>query len=273
MPCSESQAIRGRQMGHDGWSWRMDANPGFLRLPPWWTAVQGTPLFGRMRRRVPVKPTLLAASVSRPLRCCCPLEGKGDTPMQEAPPLLFNPLDPAFRIDPYPVYARLRDEAPVYPAPFGGWVLSRYADCVAVLKDPHASSDFRNSAAFKPFVAEQGIAPNETVLGGARPFLFLDPPDHTRLRGLVNKAFTPKVVEGLRPRIQQIVDDLLDSVAEQGSMEVIEDFAYPLPVTVICEMLGVPAADHETFKEWSRELARSLDPEELLPQEVVERRH
>ena len=192
--------------------------------------------------------------------------------MQDAPPLLFNPLDPAFRIDPYSVYARLRAEAPIYQAPFGGWVLSRYADCVAVLKDPHASSDFRNSDAFQAFVAEQGIDPNQTVLGGARPFLFLDPPDHTRLRGLVNKAFTPKVVEGLRPRIQQVVDELLDSVAEQKSMEVIEDFAYPLPVTVICEMLGVPTEDHETFKEWSRELARSLDPEELLPAEVVERR-
>jgi unspecific monooxygenase len=99
-----------------------------------------------------------------------------------------------------------------------------------------------------------------------------DPPDHTRLRGLVSKAFTPRVVEGLRPRVQQIVDGLLDQNAARGSMELIEDFAYPLPVTVICEMLGVPVEDHETFKGWSREMARSLDPEEFLPQDVVERR-
>jgi cytochrome P450 len=191
-----------------------------------------------------------------------------DTQLQ---PLLFNPLDPNFRVDPYPVYQRLLDEAPVYEMPWGGLALSRHADCEAVLRDPRSSSDFRNSNEFARLVAEGGD-PDAGFLTGTRPFLFLDPPDHTRLRGLVNKAFTPRTVENLRPRIEQIVEDLLNEAAQRGSLEVIEEFAYPLPVVVICEMMGVPVEDHEKFKEWSRELARALDPEEFLPPDVVGRR-
>ena len=89
--------------------------------------------------------------------------------------------------------------------------------------------------------------------------LFQDPPDHTRLRALVSRAFTPRVVEGLRPRIQQIVDEIIDRALDARSMEVIGDLAYPLPVTVISEMLGVPAGDHESIKGWSADIARSLD--------------
>ena len=100
----------------------------------------------------------------------------------------------------------------------------------------------------------------------------MDPPDHTRLRGLVSKAFTPRVVEGLRPRAQQIVDRLLDAAVARGEIDVIADLAYPLPVTIISEMLGVPAEDHEVFQGWSREMARSLDPDFVLPPDVLERR-
>ena len=192
--------------------------------------------------------------------------------MSEVESVIFNPLDPAFHIDPYAVYARLRAEQPIHESPFGAWVLTRYADCVAILKDHRSSSDARNSDIFKNAVEQGLVDPEKQALGNTQPFLFLDPPDHTRLRGLVSKAFTPKVVEGLRPRIQELVDELLDAVAAKGSMEIIEDLAYPLPVVVICEMLGVPAEDHATFKEWSREAARSLDPEEILPPEVQERR-
>jgi len=85
--------------------------------------------------------------------------------------------------------------------------------------------------------------------------LFLDPPDHTRLRSLVNKAFTPRVVEAMRPHIQQIVDELLDVVQEKGQMEVISDFAYPLPAIVIAELLGVPSQDRDQFTQWTRNLA------------------
>jgi cytochrome P450 len=98
-----------------------------------------------------------------------------------------------------------------------------------------------------------------------------DPPDHTRLRGLVSKAFTPRVVEGLRPRIQEIVDGLLDHAEDRRGMDVIEEFAYPIPVNVICEMLGVPAADHERFKGWSLDLARSLDATLFGAPEVLRR--
>jgi cytochrome P450 len=193
--------------------------------------------------------------------------------MAEAAPLLFNPLDPAFRVDPYPCYARLRAEAPIYQTPVGSWVLSRYVDCAAALRD-HArwSSDLRNNAVYQRALAEGRVDPSQEALGKTPPFLVLDPPDHTRLRGLVNKAFTPKVVEGLRPHVQQIVDELLDNVADKGSIEVIEDLAYPLPITVICEMLGVPPQDRQTFQQWSRELSRGLDPEEVLPPDAIERR-
>jgi cytochrome P450 len=174
-------------------------------------------------------------------------------------PLLFNPFDPVFRRDPYPFYDRLRAEDPVHEFLFGTLVLTRYDDCVQLLRDPRGSSDARKSDFFAEFLADQ--QDRLEFFQDRRPFLFLDPPDHTRLRGLVSKAFTPKVVEGLRPRIEQLVGELLDAAAAAGGMEVIEDFAYPLPVVVISELLGVPAGDHETFKGWSRDLARSLDPD------------
>jgi cytochrome P450 len=173
--------------------------------------------------------------------------------MANAQPVAFNPFDPNFRRDPYPVYRRLQDESPVHETPFGGVILTRHADCVAVLRDRRWSSDIRNAT-------QTGFEPNLDILGDSRPFLFLDPPDHTRLRGLVSRAFTPRVVEALRPRVQELVDGMLDAAEEAGSLDVIEDLAYPLPVTVISELLGVPAEDHTTFRGWSQELARSLDP-------------
>jgi len=189
-------------------------------------------------------------------------------------PVQFNPFDPEFRRDPVPTYTRLREEDPTHRSPLGFWVLSRHADCMAMLHHQRSSSDARNSSAFAAFageMSEQDAAELEQMRR-LRPFLFMDPPDHTRLRGLVAKAFTPRVVEQLRPRVVELVDELLDRVAERGHIELIEDLAYPLPVRVISEMLGVPSEDHETFKGWSGELARSLDPEALVPAEVLERR-
>jgi cytochrome P450 len=187
-------------------------------------------------------------------------------------PLAFNPFDPGFRVNPYPVYRRLQQEDPVHVTPFGMLALSRYRDCAALLRDPRSSSDARNSNFYQQMM--QGRDPEEVFgeLAGMRPFLFMDAPDHTRLRSLVQKAFTPKTVENLRPRIQELVDQLLASAVERGSMEVIEDLAYPLPVQVISELMGVPSEDHETFKGWSKELARALDPDFTAPLEVVERR-
>ncbi len=167
--------------------------------------------------------------------------------------VLFDPFLPEFNADPYPFYHRLREADPVHQSPLGFWVLTRYDDCVMVLRDPRFGR-----AGFEGLL--ESVYGN-TVEQGRLPtsMLFRDPPDHTRLRGLVSRAFTPRVVEGLRPRIQQIVDGLLDRVQGAGRMEVISDLAYPLPVTVISEMLGVPEGDRERIKQWSADIARSLD--------------
>jgi len=185
--------------------------------------------------------------------------------------LFFNPFDPAFREDPYAVYARLREQDPVHQSPLGIWVLSRYADCASILRDPRASSDARNSDQYKAFEQQAALDPDAQLFAETRPFLFMDPPDHTRLRRLVSKAFTPRVVERLRPRVEAIVGELLDGVAERGEMDVIANLAYPLPVTVISEMLGVPPEDHERFKQWSSELAHSLDPQMTPNPELMQR--
>jgi len=173
----------------------------------------------------------------------------------------FNPIDPEFVADPYPTYHRLRAEDPVHHSPLGFWVLSRYDDVVAALRDPR----FAKEAIASVVAARFGIS----VAGPGLSMLDRDPPNHTRLRGLVNKAFTPRVVEVLRPRVQAIVDELLDRVRDQGSMDLIEDFAYPLPVIVICEMLGVPLADRDRFKTWGLDIARGLDAIWLPPDSEV----
>ena len=176
----------------------------------------------------------------------------------------FNPMDPDFVADPYPTYHRLRAVDPVHQSPLGFWVLTRYEDVVFALRDPRLAKE-----AIASFIAARfGMTP----LGVGLSMLDRDPPDHTRLRGLVSKAFTPRVVEGLRPHIQRIVDGLIDTVAGDGAMDLIEDFAYPLPVTVICQMLGVPLEDQETFKGWGLDIARGLDAIMLPPDSEVAQR-
>jgi cytochrome P450 len=177
----------------------------------------------------------------------------------------FNPMDPEFLADPYPTYHRLRAEDPVHHSPLGFWVLTRYEDVSAVLRDPRFIKEPLAALVAARFGAE-------VPRGVGLSMLDRDPPDHTRLRSLVSKAFTPRVVEGLRPRIQQIVDELITRAQAAGSMDVIEEFAYPIPVNVICEMLGVPVADHERFKGWSLDIARGLDSIWLPPDSEVPRR-
>jgi hypothetical protein len=178
----------------------------------------------------------------------------------------FNPMDPDFVADPYPMYHRLRAEDPVHRSPLGFWVLTRYADVIAMLRDPRLIKE--PIAAF--VAARFGMAVPPPGLGLS--MLDRDPPDHTRLRGLVSKAFTPRALEALRPGIQEIVNGLLDAVERRGSMDLIEEFAYPLPVRVICEMLGVPVRDHERFKQWGLDIARGLDAIMLPPDSEVGRR-
>jgi cytochrome P450 len=166
---------------------------------------------------------------------------------------LFDPLTPQFHADPYPFYRQLRERDPVHLSPLGFWVLTRYDDCVASLRDPRFGRD-----GFEAILAAQyGEESDRGRL--PRSMLFRDPPDHTRLRSLVNRAFTPRVIEGMRGQIQAVVDRLLDRVERGGHMDVIADLAYPLPVTVICDMLGVPVDDHERIKDWSSDIVRSLD--------------
>jgi len=175
--------------------------------------------------------------------------------MSSSDTLEFNPFLPEVHEDPYPLYHRLRAEDPVHRSPLGFWVLTRHADVIAVLRDPRMSRDplrservalLRASAEVDELLASEEAAPS---------MLFVDPPDHTRLRTLVNKAFTPAAVERLRPRVEEIVAGLLDRAAGAGAMDVVEELAYPLPVTVICELFGVPEADRDRFRAWSRGLA------------------
>jgi len=177
----------------------------------------------------------------------------------------FNPMDPEFLADPYPTYHRLRAEDPVHHSPLGFWVLTRYEDVAAVLRDPRFIKEPLAALVAARFGAE-------VPRGVGLSMLDRDPPDHTRLRSLVSKAFTPRVVEGLRPRIQKIVDGLIARAEAAGSMDLIEEFAYPIPVNVICEMLGVPVEDHERFKGWSLDIARGLDSIWLPPDSEVPRR-
>jgi len=166
---------------------------------------------------------------------------------------LFNPLSPAFHADPYPYYRQLRETEPVYLSPMGLWILTAYDECVTSLRDPRFGRD-----GFEAILAAQ--YGEESEAGRLpRSMLFRDPPDHTRLRALVNRAFTPRVIEGMRGQIQGVVSRLLDRVQAKGRMDVIADLAYPLPVTVICDMLGVPVDDHERIKDWSSDIIRSLD--------------
>ncbi|MFM9105340.1 MAG: cytochrome P450 [Chloroflexota bacterium] len=163
---------------------------------------------------------------------------------------------PAFTADPYPVYARFREEAPVhFSEANGGWMLFRYDDVHATLRDPaRFSSRGRFSAALRRIDpgtrARIGPLTDHFTVG----MLANDPPDHTRLRGLVNRAFTPRVVENMRPRIHAIVGDLLDAALPRGEFDLIADFAYPLPATVIAELFGAPAAEQDRFKRWSNDI-------------------
>lgn len=159
------------------------------------------------------------------------------------------------RDDPYPLYRQMRDEAPVH---FDGhaWNLTRHADVLTAFTDPRFSSDrFGTPDWFEPDYALQ-IKPLYDITNLF--ILFMDPPDHTRLRGLVAQAFSAKMVESVRPKIQAAVDELLDKVAPAGQMDIIANLANPLPGIVIAEMLGVPKEDQPRFKEWANAYARFL---------------
>ena len=175
----------------------------------------------------------------------------------------FNPLSPSVYLNPYPKYAELREKDPVHWSPMmDGWVLSRFADADAVLRDhKRFSSDPRTRRSTR----SQRNAGIENP--GGQSMLFLDPPDHTRLRALVSKAFSPVSIAAMVSRIHSIVSELLDQIPNPADFDLMEALAYPLPVIVMAEMLGIPAADRAQFKHWSDLRARILEPT-IRPEEI-----
>ncbi|WP_054564823.1 cytochrome P450 [Frankia sp. R43] len=170
------------------------------------------------------------------------------------------------RADPYPLCRSLREAGPLHRTPLGLYLLTRHSDCVTVLQNSAWSHADEAAQLHGDVEAHEAAAELPTS------FLWMDPPDHTRLRRLVGKAFTPRLVAGLRPRIERLVDGLLDNALAAGEFDLIETIAYPLPLTVVCELVGVPAADHALVQQWSQWLGRGFDPDALLsPQERADR--
>ncbi|MFC5187058.1 cytochrome P450 [Actinomadura harenae] len=168
----------------------------------------------------------------------------------------FDPSDPAFRADPYAAYRRIAEAGTLTRTEAGLWVTASYGLCESVLRD-HRFGHRPEGGGWRR---------------ASRPsFLTMDPPDHTRLRRLVGRAFTPRLVERLRPRVEEVVDGLLADAAG-GPFDLVTGLAHPLPVIIISELLGVPARDRDRFRGWSDALARGLDPDFLLPPDDLARR-
>jgi cytochrome P450 len=176
--------------------------------------------------------------------------------VDETQALLRQLLDPANRADPYPICMQFRDHGPIQLPDANLTVFSTYRDCDEVLRHPSSSADQFKSTIIQTQIATGAWTPPVDPPG----FLFLDPPDHTRIRKLVSKAFVPKVVNALEPDIAALVDGLLDRIAEQGRFDAIDEIARPLPVAVICRLLGVPVEDEAKFSHASELVAQVLDP-------------
>jgi cytochrome P450 len=170
--------------------------------------------------------------------------------------ITYNPISPRVFNDPYPIYAALRAKDPVHwSILMDSWVVTRYHDVDAILRNHRRYSNDGRNRLFSP-------GSRQSVLGAQEEpsILFLDPPDHTRLRALVNKAFTPQTIEALEPRIRTIMAALLDQIEEPAAFDLMDAIANPLPVIVIAELLGVPPEDRKQFKIWSDQRARTLEP-------------
>ena len=155
----------------------------------------------------------------------------------------YDPTSVSILSDPYDTYDRLRSKDPVHRMRLiNGWVLTRYEDVDMVLRD------------------HRRFSKNDGREDEYRSMLHHDPPDHTRLRSLVSKAFTPRAVRELHPRVERIVNDLLNDLEGKDRFDLIESFAFPMPVTVIAEMLGVPAKDMDKFKDWSNDISLTIEP-------------
>ena len=187
-------------------------------------------------------------------------------PALDGAPLEFNPLDPAFIADPYPFYRRLRETAPVFKTPQGLWLITRHDDVAFALRDKRFGKDFVGNLERRYGDLARMNEPAIANLG--RTMLVLDPPDHTRLRGLVTKAFTARRVADMRPRIKAQVDAQLDRVIDKGEMDVMRDLAHRLPVIVICDMLGIPEDHRAPFLAGSNVSGRILEPVPMSREEL-----
>ncbi len=177
----------------------------------------------------------------------------------------WNPLDPDFLRDPYPHYARLRSEDPVHRTPFGPMIVSRYDDAYQVLRDPTTSVKRSSSSGVVPDHMEPL---EQRRMERAPSILGLDPPDHTRLRKLVQRTFTPRSINKMRSQTELIVDSLLDALTGREIIDLIADYAFVVPFTVIHTMLGLPEADTVKVREWSGALTQTLEPF-LTPEQVA----
>ncbi len=172
---------------------------------------------------------------------------------------VFNPFAPGFVDDPYPHYRELRATAPVHEHPLGFWMLSHYEDVTALLRSGNSVEEGNASPSPLRDMYEAAAGDRGRRSDGLS-MLDQDPPDHTRLRRLVSKAFTPRAVTALEPRVTELVDAALRRIAAAGSVDLIEELAYPLPFTVISEMLGMPPTDHARLRELAGTMVRSLEP-------------
>jgi len=176
-----------------------------------------------------------------------------------------DPGDPAYLDDPYPTYVKLRESHPVSLTPDGVWRLTRYDDCLRMLR--FSGAGMRQTDGTLP-----GQSQDEAEAERGRFMLLTDPPDHTRLRKLVSKAFTPRSISAWRPRIEAVTDGLLGAVADRGEMDLVADLALPVPATLICEMLGVPLEDRDSFTEWTADATHGLALRRgNAPPDIVER--
>ncbi|MFG2906344.1 cytochrome P450 [Kitasatospora sp. NPDC048286] len=168
-----------------------------------------------------------------------------------------------FASDPYPAYAWLREHAPVHrttlPSGVEAWLVTRYADARQALADSRLSKNPAHHSEQAHRTGRVGI-PGERQADLMTHLLNIDPPDHTRLRRLVSKAFTPRRVAEFEPRVQQLTDRLIDGFAQRGSADLIHEFAFPLPIYAICDMLGVPAEDQDDFRDWAGMMLRHTKP-------------
>jgi len=180
---------------------------------------------------------------------------------------IFNPFSPDFLRDPYPAFQQLRATAPLHKTDMGFWVASRYDDVTLIMRDKRFGKGYveRTEKMHGPDIWQQ------PAYASMRNWMLVkDPPDHGRLRGLVARAFAPRHLTALRPRIQQLVDASLDKLEGRSEMEFISEFAHPLPVHVICDMLGIPEGERQQFFEGSRIAGRLIDPTPMTPEELAE---